>query len=30
LGERLMADLEGFVEEETPADDITLIVVKVL
>jgi len=30
LGKGLMADLEGFVEEETPADDITLIVVKVL
>jgi len=30
LGERLMADLEGFVEGEAPADDITLIVVKVL
>jgi sigma-B regulation protein RsbU (phosphoserine phosphatase) len=30
LGERLMADLEGFVESEAPADDITLIVVKVL
>ncbi len=30
LGERLMADLEGFVQGEAPGDDITLIVVKVL
>jgi sigma-B regulation protein RsbU (phosphoserine phosphatase) len=30
LGERLMADLEGFVEGEAPVDDITLIVVKVI
>ncbi len=30
LGERLMADLEGFVQGEPPGDDITLIVVKVL
>jgi len=30
LGERLLADLEGFLEEEAPADDVTLIVVKVL
>ncbi len=30
LGERLMEDLEGFVQGETPGDDITLIVVKVL
>ena len=30
LGERLLADLHGFVEDEPPADDLTLIVVKVL
>ena len=30
LGEGLLADLERFVEEETPVDDITLVVVKVL
>ena len=30
LGERLMADLEGFVQGKPPGDDITLIVVKVL
>jgi len=30
LGERLLADLEGFLDEAVPADDVTLIVVKVL
>jgi sigma-B regulation protein RsbU (phosphoserine phosphatase) len=30
LGERLLADLEAFLEEASPADDVTLIVVKVL
>jgi sigma-B regulation protein RsbU (phosphoserine phosphatase) len=30
LGDRLMADLEGFVEGRAPVDDITLIVIKVL
>jgi sigma-B regulation protein RsbU (phosphoserine phosphatase) len=30
LGERLLADLRGFVEDEPPADDLTLIALKVL
>ncbi len=30
LGERLLSDLEGFLGDESPADDVTLIVVKVL
>ncbi len=30
LGERLLRDLEGFLGDESPADDVTLIVVKVL
>jgi sigma-B regulation protein RsbU (phosphoserine phosphatase) len=30
LGERLLADFEAFLGEESPADDVTLIVVKVL
>ncbi len=30
LGERLLADLEAFLGDESPADDVTLIVVKVL
>jgi sigma-B regulation protein RsbU (phosphoserine phosphatase) len=30
LGERLLADLRGFVEDEAPADDLTLIALKVL
>jgi sigma-B regulation protein RsbU (phosphoserine phosphatase) len=30
LGERLLEDLAGFLGEATPADDVTLIVVKVL
>ena len=30
LGERLLAELEGFLGDDSPADDVTLIVVKVL
>jgi sigma-B regulation protein RsbU (phosphoserine phosphatase) len=30
LGEKLLSDLEGFLGEDSPADDVTLIVVKVL
>ena len=30
IGERLIADLEGFLGDETPHDDVTLIVVKIL
>ena len=30
LGERLLADLEAFLGSDSPADDVTLIVVKVL
>jgi sigma-B regulation protein RsbU (phosphoserine phosphatase) len=30
LGERLLADFEGFLEGASPADDVTLIVVKIL
>jgi sigma-B regulation protein RsbU (phosphoserine phosphatase) len=30
LGEHLLADLEGFLGDESPADDVTLIVVKVI
>jgi sigma-B regulation protein RsbU (phosphoserine phosphatase) len=30
IGERLVADLEGFLGDESPHDDVTLIVVKIL
>jgi sigma-B regulation protein RsbU (phosphoserine phosphatase) len=30
VGERLLADLEGFLGEAQPADDVTLVVVKIL
>jgi sigma-B regulation protein RsbU (phosphoserine phosphatase) len=30
LGERLLSDLEGFLQGETPADDVTLVVIKIL
>jgi serine phosphatase RsbU (regulator of sigma subunit) len=30
IGERLIADLERFLGDETPHDDVTLIVVKIL
>jgi GAF domain-containing protein len=30
LGERLLSDFEGFLGDASPADDVTLIVVKVL
>jgi serine phosphatase RsbU (regulator of sigma subunit) len=30
LGEQLLADLEGFLGDQSPADDVTLIVVKVI
>jgi phosphoserine phosphatase RsbU/P len=30
IGERLLRDLEGFLEQAQPADDVTLVVIKVL
>ncbi|HEX9188260.1 MAG TPA: hypothetical protein VGB87_14370 [Vicinamibacteria bacterium] len=30
LGESLLADLEAYLGGETPADDVTLVVVKIL
>jgi sigma-B regulation protein RsbU (phosphoserine phosphatase) len=30
IGERLLADLDGFLEESHPADDVTLVVIKIL
>jgi sigma-B regulation protein RsbU (phosphoserine phosphatase) len=30
LGEKLLSDLEGFLGDDSPADDVTLIVVKML
>jgi len=30
IGERVIADLEGFLGDESPHDDVTLLVVKIL